>query len=81
MANYAKVGKESSAKAFGLLKANMIRWEERHAKQVFIGFSNVLNNIPACKTEIEKLVRPYLDAPKRVVANEAKKLIRQLEKF
>lgn len=80
IANYAKAGKDSSAKAFVILKTALDLWEEKHAKQVFKGFNNILDNQPSYKKEISKIVQPYLDAKKNVVVNEAKKIIKRLEK-
>ncbi len=80
IANYAKSDKESSDKAFAILKTALDLWDEKHAKQVFKGFGNILANQPLYKTEIDKLVRPFLEAKKKVVANEAKSLIKQIEK-
>jgi hypothetical protein len=80
VANYAKASIEASEKAFGILKAVLNQWDERHAKQVFIGFSNILDNIPGYSQEILRLVTPYQDAKKKVIVNEAKKLIKRTEK-
>jgi len=41
---------------------------------------NQLSSKQGDKTEIDKLVRPFLEARKKVVANEAKKIINQTEK-
>lgn len=80
IANYAKVDKDSSAKAFGILKIVLDLWDDKHAKQVFKGFNNILDNQPSYKTEIGRIVKPYLDAKKNVVVNEAKKIIKRIEK-
>jgi hypothetical protein len=80
IANYAKTGKEASEKAFEILKDALNLWNEKHAKQVFLGFGNILDNIPSCKTAIEKLVTPYTNAEKKVVANEAKKILKRIRK-
>jgi hypothetical protein len=55
-------------------------WDEKHAKQVFKGFYNILENQPEYETEISKIVEPYLGAKKNVVAREAKKIIKRIEK-
>ncbi|HES60112.1 MAG TPA: hypothetical protein ENO18_06760 [Caldithrix sp.] len=80
VANFAKFDKDSSEKAFGILKMALDLWNEKHTKQVFQGFSNILDNKPAYKTDIGKITRPYLDAKKKVVVKEAKKIIKRIEK-
>jgi len=40
----------------------------------------VLDNISDYKAEINSLVQPYLSANKKIVATEAKKIIRRTEK-
>jgi hypothetical protein len=80
VANFARFDKSSSGKAFGILKMALDLWDEKHAKQVFKGLSNILDNQPSYKTEISKIVKPYLDAKKNVVIKEAKKIIKQIEK-
>ena len=77
IANYAKVDKESSENAYGILKKALEIWDEKHAKQVFTGFSNILDNQPNYKNEIQKLAEPYLNAKKKVVVTEAKKLLKR----
>lgn len=80
IANYAKTGKESSAKAFEILKTSLDIWGEKHAKQVFRGFGYIIEYLPSYKTKIDKIVRPYLDAKKSVVVKEAGKLIKRIER-
>ena len=80
IANFARFDKNSSEKAFGILKMALDLWDEKHAKQVFKGLSNILDNQPSYKTEISKIVKPYLDAKKNVVIKEAKKIIKRIEK-
>jgi hypothetical protein len=80
IANYAKVDKGSSEKVFGILKAALDLWGEKHAKQVFKGFINIIDNQPSYKTEIGKIVKPYLDTKRNAVVNEAKKIIKRVEK-
>lgn len=80
VANFAGFDKDSSEKAFGILKTALDLWDEKHAKQVFKGFSNILDNQPSYKTEISKIVNPYLDAKKSVVIKEAKKILKRIEK-
>jgi len=80
IANYAKTGKEASEKAFEILKEALNIWSDKHAKQVFLGFSNILDNIPSYKTAIETMVTPYIDAEKKVVASEAKKILKRIQK-
>jgi hypothetical protein len=80
IANYAKINVKTSEESYKLLKSALELWGEKHAKQVFKGFNYVLDNFPACKAEINLLVQPYLSANKKVVANEAKKLIKRTEK-
>jgi len=45
-----------------------------------MGFNHVLDNISDYKGEINILIQPYLSANKKVVASEAKKLIKRTEK-
>jgi len=80
IANYAKVSTETSEKSYELLKYALELWGEKHAKQVFKGFNYVLDNCADCKAEINLLVQPYLSASKKIVAAEAKKLIKRMEK-
>jgi len=80
IANYAKVSVETSEKAYGLLKYTLELWGEKHARQVFRGFNHVLDNCTDCKAEINMLVQPYSMANKKIVAAEAKKLIKRTEK-
>jgi len=80
VANYAKVSAETSEKSYELLKFALELWGEKHAKQVFKGFNHVLDNCFDCKEEIKLLVQPYLSASKKIVAAEAKKIIKRTEK-
>jgi hypothetical protein len=80
VANYAKVSAETSEKSYEILKFALELWGEKHAKQVFKGFNYVLDNCPNYKTEIHILVQPYLSANKKIVATEAKKIIKRTEK-
>jgi hypothetical protein len=80
IANYAKINVETSEKSYELLKYALNLWGEKHARQVLRGFNNVLNNCSAYNAEINLLVQPYLTANKKVVAAEAKKIIKQTEK-
>ena len=80
VANYAKVSVETSEQSYELLKYALELWGEKHAKQVFKGFNYVLNNCPDLKAAINLLVLPYLTANKKIVAAEAKKIIKQIEK-
>jgi len=81
VANFAKLNAETSVKSYEILKFALELWGEKHAKQVFKGFNNVLNNCPDCKTEINVLVQPYLSANKKIVVTEAKKIIKRIEKI
>jgi hypothetical protein len=80
VANYAKVSAETSEKSYGILKFALELWGEKHAKQVFKGFNNVLDNSSDYKAEINSLVQPYLSANKKIVATEAKKIVKRTEK-
>jgi hypothetical protein len=80
IANYAKASVETSKKSYKLLKDILELWGEKHARQVFRGFNNILDNVPAYKTEINRLVQPYLSASKKIVATEAKKIVKRTEK-
>ena len=81
IANYAKVSVETSEKAYELLKFTLGLWGEKHARQVLRGFNHVLDKIPDYKAEIISLVQPYLTANKKIVASEAKKIIKRAEKI
>lgn len=78
VANYAKASVNASEKSYELLKFALELWGEKHAKQVFKGFNNVLDNCPDCKAEIHSLAQPYLTANKKIVAAEAKKIIKRI---
>jgi len=80
VANYAKVSTDTSEKAYELLKFALKLWGEKHAKQVFKGFNHVLDNCSDYKEEIKLLVQPYLSANKKIVAADAKKIIKRIEK-
>jgi hypothetical protein len=80
VANYAKVSAETSEKSYEVLKFALELWGEKHAKQVFKGFNNVLNYCSEHKAEINLLVQPYLTANKKIVAVEAKKIVNRTEK-
>ena len=80
IANYAKVSVETSEKAYELLKFTLGLWGEKHARQVLRGFNHVLDKIPDYKAEINLLVQPYITANKKIVAAEAKKIIKRTEK-
>jgi len=80
VANYAKVSAETSEKSYEILKFALELWGEKHAKQVFKGFSNVLSNCSDYDAEINLLVQPYLTANKKIVATEAKKIVKRIEK-
>jgi hypothetical protein len=80
IANFAKTNVETSRKSYELLKYALELWGEKHAKQVFKGFNNVLDNVSDYKAEINFLVQPYLSANKKVVASEAKKIIKRIGK-
>jgi len=79
VANYAKVSAETSGESYELLKYALELWGEKHAKQVFKGFNYVLNNCTDYKAEINLLVQPYLTANKKIVATEAKKIVKRIE--
>ena len=79
VANYAKVSAETSEKSYEVLKFALELWGEKHAKQVFKGFNNVLSNCSDYNAEINLLVQPYLTANKKIVATEAKKIIKRIE--
>jgi hypothetical protein len=80
VANYAKISVETSEKSYILLKFALDLWGEKHARQIIRGFNYVLDNFPACKAEINLIVQPYLSANKKIVAAEAKKIIKRTEK-
>jgi len=80
VANYAKISAETSEKSYELLKYALKLWGEKHAKQVFKGFNYVLDNCPDLKAEISLLVQPYLSANKKIVAAEAKRIVKRIEK-
>jgi len=80
VANYAKVSAETSEKSYEILKFALELWGEKHAKQVFKGFNYVLDNCSDYNAEINRLVKPYLTANKKIVATEAKKIVKLIEK-
>ena len=80
VAKYAKVSVETADKAYELLKYALELWGEKHARQVFRGFNYVLDKCMDYKAEINSFVQPYLSANKKIVASEAKKLIRRTER-
>ena len=79
VANYAKVSAETSKEAYELLKSTLDLWGEKHARQVLRGFNYVLDNCTEYKAEINLLVQPYLTVNKKIVATEAKKIIKRTE--
>ena len=81
IANYAKISVETSKEAYELLKFILELWGEKHARQVLRGFNYVLDNFSDYKAEINFLVQPYLTANKKIVAEEAKKIIKRTEKL
>ena len=80
IANYAKISVETSEEAYKILKSTLDLWGEKHARQVLRGFNHVLDNIFDYKAEIKLLVQPYLSVNKKIVATEAKKIIKRIEK-
>lgn len=80
VANYAKSGEEASVRSFQILKMALDVWDEKHAKQVFRGFINIIDSQPSYKKEIASIVKPYTDAKKNVVVKEAKKIMKRIEK-
>ena len=80
ISNYAGIGIETSEDTYELLKFTLDLWGEKHARQVFRGFNYVLDNLSVYNKEINSLVQPYLTANKKIVATEAKKIIKRTEK-
>ena len=80
ISNYAKTNAENAEKSYEILKSALDLWGEKHAKQVFRGFNYVLNNLSDYNSEINLLVQPYISANKKIVATEAKKIIKRTEK-
>ena len=80
IANYAQISVETSEETYELLKFTLELWGEKHARQVLRGFNHVLDNISDYKAEISSLVQPYLSANKKVVATEAKKIVKRTER-
>ena len=80
ISNYAKTNAENAEKSYEILKSALDLWGEKHAKQVIKGLGNVLDNISMCKSEIHRIVLPYLSSNKKVVATEAKKIVKRTEK-
>jgi hypothetical protein len=80
VANYAKINVKTSEESYELLKFALNLWGKKHARQVIRGFNYVLDNFSDCKAEINLLVQPYLSANKKVVAAEAKKIVKRTEK-
>jgi len=81
VANYAKLSVETSEKSYELLKYALELWGEKHAKQVFKGFNYVLDNCSDYGAEINLLAQPYLTANKKIVATEAWKIVKRIEKI
>ena len=81
IANYAGTDKEASVKAFKILQYALHLWDEKHAKQAIKGLSKVLNNLPSMSSQIKEIVQPYLNAKKKVVITEVKKILKQIEKL
>ena len=79
ISNYAKTSVENAERSYGILKSALDLWGEKHAKQVIGGLGNIVDNIPMYKSEIHKIVFPYLSSNKKVVVAEAKKVIKQIE--
>ena len=79
VANYAKVSAETAEESYDLLKYALELWGEKHAKQVFKGFNYVLDNLSEMRAEISLLVQPYLSVNKKIVASEAKKIIKRID--
>ena len=77
VAGYAKAGVDASREAYRMLRSALELWGERHARQVFRGFNNVLGNLPETAAEIRLLVEPYVSAQKKVVATEAAKILKR----
>jgi len=80
IANYAKISVETSKRSFDFLKFTLELWGEKHARQVLRGFNYVLDNSSDYHAEINKLVQPYLTASKKIVATEAKKIVKRIGK-
>lgn len=78
VANYAKTNAITSKNAYEILKYALALWGEKHAKQVFKGFYNILSNCPEHESDIKTLVQPYLSANKKTVVAEAKKIIKMV---
>ena len=77
VAGYAKAGVETSREAYGVLKSALDGWGEKHAKQVFRGFNNILDKLPGYGAEINSMARPYMSAQKKIVAAEAAKILKR----
>ena len=80
IANYAKINDETSEKAYELLKSTLELWGEKHARQVLRGFNHILDNCSYHKAEINLLAQAYLAANKKIVATEARKIVKRTEK-
>ena len=80
VAGYAKVGVETSREAYAILKSALAEWGEKHARQVFRGFNNILDKLPDLGAEINSLTGPYVSAQKKTVAAEAAKIVKRTGK-
>jgi hypothetical protein len=80
ISNYSKSGKQYSEKAFEILVKALNLWGEKHAKQVLKGLNSIILIFPEKKNEIKEIIRPYLESKKKVVAIEANKILKQIEK-
>ncbi len=79
VARYSNTGSEAAIESFPILVTALEMYHERHAKQIFEGFINILNHELKYCTEIKRLVEPYLTCNKKVAANLAKKIIKKIE--
>lgn len=77
VAHYARTGRVAAKNAFPFLVNVLQQWGERHAKQVLIGFFNLLDHAPEHQSEIVEYTRPLLEADKKATVKEAQKVLKK----
>ncbi|MGE5355417.1 MAG: hypothetical protein ACM3PT_04195 [Deltaproteobacteria bacterium] len=79
VARYAGSGAKEAAESFPILVSALDIWEERHAKQVFNGFINIIKHQPALKSKIKSISEQYTECKKKLAADLAKKILKLIE--
>ncbi len=76
--NYAGVGAREAGQAYPILIEALTVWAGKHAKLALNGLANVVAHTPALAPEIRDRAKPFLDAPKKVVQQAARRLLKRL---